>query len=59
MREVKIVKRTKYPVYDYPLSPQRRGLLAKTPKPCSSSWCCGNKRATEGPTIQELKHDSN
>lgn len=33
------------------------GFLADTPKRCSSPMCCGNRRATEGPAIQERRHD--
>ena len=55
MREVKISKRIASGIN---LSGYHSGEIADTPKPCSSV-CCGNKRATEGPTIQELRHDSN
>lgn len=58
MRNMKIRKRVKYPMYNYQLSPRRKGLLADTPKPCSSPMCCGNRRTIEGPTIQERKHEA-
>ena len=61
MREVKISKRMKHNLfYDRVTdNPVLRGSLSKTVTLCSSPMCCGNKRATEGPTIQELRHDSN
>lgn len=30
------------------------GLIADTPKPCSSPACCGNRRILDGDTRQEL-----
>lgn len=32
------------------------GMIADTPKPCSSPACCGNYRIAEGPIIQERRH---
>lgn len=29
--------------------------FADTPKRCSSPTCCGNPRAVDGPTLQELR----
>jgi len=62
MRQVKIEKRVKrrkamsiYPPIEWYDNPRNRGILAKTPTPCSC-YMCGSYRITEGPTVQERKH---
>ena len=35
-------------------NPRVVGMVTNTPKPCSC-WMCGNKRKSEGPTLQELR----
>ena len=62
MREVKIRKRVKrrkvmsiYPPIEWYDNPRNRGILAKTPTPCSC-YMCGSYRITEGPTIQERRN---
>ena len=61
MRQVKIKNRVKrrkamstYPTVGWYDNPRNRGILAKTPTPCSC-YMCGSYRITEGPTIQERK----
>lgn len=40
--------------YRRPLSPRLLGMVLATPHPCS--WhCCGNRRLSEGPTMQERR----
>ena len=37
--------------------PKVMAHFKEQPKLCSSPYCCGNRRSTEGPTIQERRHD--
>lgn len=65
MRKVKIKKRMREQIAldkliscSVPIT-AHTGFLADTPKRCSSSDCCGNRRVEDGPTIQEKRHVSN
>lgn len=52
MRQVKIRKRKKSCNC---FKDMHTGMIADTPKPCSSPACCGNYRLVDGPTIQERR----
>ena len=35
--------------------PKAMAVFKEQPKLCSRPWCCGNRRAYDGPTIQERR----
>lgn len=55
MREIKIRNRLKSCSC---FEGRHTGMVADTPKPCSSPACCGNRRISDGKTKQELSYST-